>query len=86
MLYFATETKNKQVMKTIFVETIYHDGKIAGIGQSHSSRKKAMAFIAELAEERNGKISEDGLSTTYTCHFTNCTAQVTIKMEESDLQ
>ena len=76
-------TKND--MKQIFVETFYHDGQFAGVGCSLSSLKKAVAYIAELAEERDGKISDDRLSTTYACCFPSHTTWVTIKMEESEL-
>ena len=72
-------------MKQIFVETFYHDGQFAGIGRSVSSKKKAVSYISELAEERDGKIDEDGLSVSYHCWFPAHTVEVTITMEESEL-
>lgn len=72
-------------MKTIYIETFFHDGKLVGLGRSFSSRKKAVAYIAELAEERDGHINEDGLTVTYYCCFPSHTTEVTIKMEESEL-
>ena len=72
-------------MKQIYVETFFHDGQFAGVGRSVSTLKKAVAYIKELAEERDGKISEDGLSVTYACCFPAHTTWVTITMEESEL-
>lgn len=72
-------------MKQIYVETFFHDTQMAGVGRSFSSRKKAVAYIAELAEERDGEISEDGLAVTYYCCFPSHTTEVTIRMEESEL-
>lgn len=72
-------------MKRIFVETFMHDSVLVGVGRSFTSKKKAVEYIKELAEERDGTIHDDGLSVVYQCYFPARTTTVQITMEESEL-
>ena len=60
LLYFATETKNKQVM-SIYIETISHGNTIVGVGSIWSTKKKAVNFlnmVCKEQEEQGAKVVE----------------------------
>lgn len=84
-LTFATETKNKQVMKEIYIETIYHGNTIAGVGSVFSSRKKAVAHCKEIAQEQGVQMYEDDFGNFGVLYRANG-VRVNISMRESFLQ
>ena len=84
-LTFATETKNKQVMKQIFIEEIYHDCQLAGVGFAFSSRKKAVNFCKELAQEQGVQMYEDDCGNFGVLYRSNG-VRVHVSMRESFLQ
>lgn len=84
-LTFATETKNKQVMKEIYIETIYHGNTIAGVGSVFSSRKKAVAHCKQIAKEQGTIMYVDCYGNFGVQYRINGVA-VNISMKESRLQ
>lgn len=83
--YFATETKNKQVMKQVFIEEIYHDCKLQTVGFVFSSRKKAVAHCKEIAQEQGVQMYEDDFGNFGVLYRANG-VRVNISMRESFLQ
>lgn len=52
--------------KTVYVETIFHDFKMAGIGSVCTSKKKAINFLRQIkAEQFVKEYSEDDLYVVY---------------------
>ena len=84
MLYFATETKNKQVM-SIYIETISHGNTIVGVGSVFSSRKKAVAHCKQIAKEQGTIMYVDCVGNFGVQYRINGVA-VNISMKESYLQ
>ena len=84
-LTFATETKNKQVMKQVFIEEIYHDCKLQTVGFVFSSRKKAVAHCKEIAQEQGVQMYEDDFGNFGVLYRANG-VRVNISMRESFLQ
>ena len=69
--------------KAVYVETIYHDFQMAGIGSVCTSKKKAINFLREIKAEQdsvNG-YSEDELWIVYEINNT----VVQINFQETEL-
>lgn len=84
--YFATETKNKQVM-SIYIETISHGNTIVGMGSIWSAKKKAVNFLKSVrkeVEEQGGQIVEhDELFLSYIPKYNkNSEEVVSLLMQE----
>ena len=84
--YFATETKNKQVM-SIYIETISHGNTIVVVGSVWSTKKKAVNFLKSVrkeVEEQGGQIVEhDELFLSYIPEYNkNSEEVVSLLMEE----
>ena len=77
--YFATETKNKQVM-SIYIETISHGNTIVGVVSIWSTKKKAVNFLKSVrkeVEEQGGQIVEhDELFLSYIHKYNKNTEEV----------
>lgn len=85
-LTFATETKNKQVMKQVYIEEIFQDGKLVSVGSVFSSKPKAVARIAQINKEQKRTILHDEPSVGFGITYTANNVTVTINMTESYLQ
>jgi hypothetical protein len=86
LLYFANETKNKQVM-SIYIETISHGNTIVGVGSIWSTKKKAVNFlnmVCKEQEEQGGQIVEhDELFLSYIPKYNkNSEEVVSLLMQE----
>lgn len=77
--------KTKQVMKQVFIEEIYQDCKLAGVGFVFSSRKKAVAHCKEVAQEQGVQMYEDDCGNFGVLYRANG-VRVHISMRESFLQ
>ena len=85
-LTFATETKNKQVMKQVYIEEIFQDGKLVTVGSVFSSKIKALAHIAKINKEQKNTVLHNEPSVGFGITYTANNVTVTINMTESYLQ
>ena len=86
LLTFALGNNKKQrVMKQVFIEEIYQDCKLAGVGFVFSSRKKAVAHCKEVAKEQGVQMYEDDYGNFGVLYTTNGT-RVNVSIRESFMQ
>lgn len=84
--YFALgNNKQNKSMKQVFIEEIYQDCKLAGVGFVFSSRKKAVAHCKEIAKEQGVEMYEDDYGNFGVLYRINGT-RMHVSMRESFMQ